>query len=336
VCKLEPAATPQTQTGPQFISQTHDFRHNMSQRALAISSKALKSAKEKQKNGTQADITSLTAEEYLALVSLEARSITQRKPVKAETTDSNVRAATLKNTMAPIDGSLASLQYLMSSRTDIEPVKDVNKMPSGNIQGFCDGTIADFSALRLYMHNCAIGGVGVKNLDVSKRIPVPPMKDGAGWHEFILGKDEAEGNVGGYFDDDESSKSENDSDANLADIPEWRMNIPKDGHLPTVSLLLQMEQIMARRVLGHHADWLEQGFPVTKARCVWIYALLARLDKPIHRDDAAVLRRILKELCKARNIDKQRKVDTEAINVVIAIIGRYFEQSSFDEIFRIS
>ena len=82
-----------------------------------------------------------------------------------------------------------------------------------------------------------------------------------------------------------------------------------------------------------------------------MYALLARLEKPLHRDEASLLRGLLRELCYLRS-----KVDVSVdfscgdggggagdlrnpatfaspkeltiLNVLIVIVGIYFEQSS--------
>eukprot|EP00816_Leptocylindrus_hargravesii_P000869 CAMPEP_0196828512 /NCGR_PEP_ID=MMETSP1362-20130617/94718_1 /TAXON_ID=163516 /ORGANISM="Leptocylindrus danicus, Strain CCMP1856" /LENGTH=206 /DNA_ID=CAMNT_0042209193 /DNA_START=190 /DNA_END=810 /DNA_ORIENTATION=+ len=202
--------------------------------------------------------------------------------------------------------------------------------------------MADFSALRSYLDNCATRGVGSKD---NERVPVPPMRDGVGWHEFCLGFDEAQGNIGGYFEDATSKDDEGSSNieygqksptseknTSINNTPGWKLNLPERGNIPSVALLLQMDQVMTRRVLAHQIRWIEEDWNMTNARGSWIYALLARLSKPLHREDAAMLRRLLKKLCRLRNAVEQDIVSV--VNVLIVIVGRYFEQAPYDELFK--
>jgi Survival motor neuron (SMN) interacting protein 1 (SIP1) len=53
-----------------------------------------------------------------------------------------------------------------------------------------------------------------------------------------------------------------------------------EGTAPSVSLLLQFDQVLALKLLHHHAAWLHSK-QLSKARAAWIYALLARLTKPV-------------------------------------------------------
>ena len=106
--------------------------------------------------------------------------------------------------------------------------------------------------------------------------------------------------------------------------------IPAGGHLPSVSLLLQMDQVMVRKVLSHLSHYVREGWsPVSVQRSAWIYSLLARLEKPIHRDDAAVLFGLLKVLTRVRAtvrvVDEDRS-DLARLNVMIVLITIYFEQ----------
>jgi survival of motor neuron protein-interacting protein 1 len=234
----------------------------------------------------------------------------------------------------PVIGSAASALYLVSDRTSLRPPPSDRHIPShGRL--WVDAVLADFSKLREYLDNCG------RNKDRIRRIPVPPMKDRVGWHEFCVGLDDASGNPGGYFDDEEEDDTHNESSV-PDEMPAWTQNLPPNGRSPTVSLILQLDQVMVRRVLSHLIHYIVDGnFPVIGKRGLWLYALLARLDRPIHRDDAVVLYSLLKKLTYLReqiplsnfhtveecNRNEARALqDLACVNALIAIVGIYFEQ----------
>ena len=179
---------------------------------------------------------------------------------------------------------------------------------------------------------------------MTSRIPLPPMKDRSSWHIFCVGLDEASGNSGAYFGDEYEcgydnvakqqgeQKEKKDNCLLTEELPScWRMNLPSDGYEPTVRLLLQMDQVMIRRVISHLTHYIHFGWSImTGRRAEWIYALLTRLEKPIHRDDSAVLFGLLKDLTLARSKilvpGNKDRISLAKLNVLIVIIGVYFEQ----------
>ena len=299
------------------------------QKALHVSRQTIQRMQAATKN---IDVSQMTAEEYLASVSLEAQRLPEINICDSHFNNS-VDGESRDKVDIPVDGSAAMMHYLLSSRTGLERASDLSKIPH-NTKEFCETVISDFSSLRSYLENCYLGGVGSKH---SERIPLPPMKDLASWHVFCLGEDESVGNVGGYFDDNCGGDSDLDDDESdikgEEELPLWRINLPMEGYLPSTKLILQMDQVMIRKIISHHLYWIENGWPISKQRGVWIYALLARLDKPLHREDAAMLRNLLKSLCKRRNIESNMQF-LGPINVLLAVIGRYFEQASFHELFQ--
>lgn len=218
-----------------------------------------------------------------------------------------------------IDGSATSLAYLVSDRTAILPPPSLCHVPD-KPRKWVDMTLANFSQLRLYLESCHRNGVGGKD---TARQMVPPLRDRAGWHVFCVGPDEARGNVGSYYEQDQESTDEEET------TPSWRRAVPSTGHEPSVRLVCQMDQVMARRVLSHLCYYVQEGWsPCTKQRSAWIYALLARLERPLHRDDAALLYGLLKELTRVRaSIDLDSdKENLAQLNVLIVLLGLYFEQ----------
>ncbi len=318
-----------------------------------------------------------------------------------------------------------------------------------SMQEYTNTLIHDFSELRLFLHNSLnnssnssrdvmniedgenkndeeeedddIGAIfsgtfqkKEKHSSRERKVPVPPSKDSYNWHIFCLGKQEACGNIGGYYDvsDDEqldeemnditkkhSDNTEEDGDeepyghqkeqgttacsntSGQEHVMETKpmptvfdvRKVPPNGYEPTTPLLCQFDQIIIRRVINHHLHYLCKGSQMTKQRGKWIYALLARLEKPLHRDEASCLTSLLRELCRirselkvedlkdandddldqnelCRSMDEDvevvkglkmdgvsREKDVLAIlNTLIVIIGIYFEQcTSLDIIMKL-
>jgi hypothetical protein len=74
---------------------------------------------------------------------------------------------------------------------------------------------------------------------------------------------------------------------------------------------------------------------------VWLYALFARLEKPIPTNLSATLRELYLRLCVLRadavkqlqsEPDQSRaSTDLACVNVMLIIVGRYFEQEELDD-----
>ena len=242
-----------------------------------------------------------------------------------------------------IDGSAASLSYLLSKRASIIPPPSIQHLPNNeNVKEWSESVLSIFLHLRGYLERSKAKGFGGKR---TARKPLPTMKDRPSWHIFCVGLDEASGNSGSYFADDYGDAYNNNvgkntvernkaNDNKTEELPPWRTNLPVDGYEPSVCLLLQMDQVMIRRILSHLAYFVNLGWSVTSGsgrRAEWIYALLARLEKPVHRDDAAVLFGLLKNLTLARSkidfsLSETKKINLAKLNVLIILVGVYFEQ----------
>lgn len=304
------------------------------------------------------DIHSIDASEYLSMVSQQAKNMPEvfvaaeeSDPETSSHTDEKKRRrrrCQKQNLVVPIDGSAASLSYLVSNRASLTAPPSNDYLPRNPI--WQERTLANFERLRDYLEQCREHGVGGKN----HRIAVPSMKDRSGWHVFCVGDNEASGNAGAYFDDDDDdddsdendkkndttkASSTGDEEAVEEEIPEWRRPgaIPPEGHAPSVSVICQMDQVMIRRVLSHLSYYVREGWsPATPQKSAWIYSLLARLERPIHRDEAANLFGLLKKLTQLRATLKVHddddataggdRADLARLNVLVLLIGVYFEQ----------
>lgn len=270
------------------------------------------------------DIELMDANDYIAAVVQQASALPDVFVAEQSAAAASDAQEEDRKDHVPIDGSAASLSYLVSEQTAILPPPTAQHAPPS--REWVDTTLSNFSELRLYLDQCHKEGVGGKGTD---RTPVPPLRDCSGWHVFCVGLDEARGNTGCYFEEEENESDDNDN--NDDEIPLWRKDLPAEGYSPSVRLLLQMDQVMVRRVLSHLVHFVAEGWsPRLKQRSAWLYALLARLDRPIHRDDAATLYGLLKDLTVSRanlNVVSQKEQEELArLNTLIAIVGLYFEQ----------
>lgn len=267
------------------------------------------------------NIESMDGAEYLSRVVKQAKKLPDIFVAPEEESVDEESSGKVAQNFIAIDGSAASLSYLISGRASLTSVPSKQHLPEN--QKWIEATIKNFEKLRSYLENCKAEGIGGKKTD---RILFPQMKDRSGWHLFCVGKDEAQGNVGSYYGDD---GDEEDSKDAVEDLPEWRKNgIPPDGNKPSVTILCQMDQVLVRRVLAHLSYYIREGWSLlTPQRTEWLYALLARLEKPIHRDDAAILFGLLKVLTLFRSKLKATDRNTLArLNTLIILIGIFFEQ----------
>ena len=301
---------------------------------------------------------------------LDPPSTAENHTSPSKTSVASVSTASKRNNLNNSDtnltlGSIASLQYLTSHRTKIFPPPTLSHLPLAT-NTWVDQTLADFSQLRLYLERSKFAN----DNSPSERQPVPPMKDFMAWYTFCIGRHH-------NFPRGENEKSSTTIQSNQdTPAPAWETNLPSngDGHSPCVRLLLQMDQVMVRRVLQHLTSYVDRvSGDNRKNGCYsWIYALLARLERPIHRDDAVTMFTLLKRLTLLRFQIPVSKlltdpVDTESLgkdelstmsnmrlpaddnigssndrqylatlNTLIAIVGVYFEQGgNYAQIFEV-
>lgn len=285
------------------------------------------------------DISTMDAAEYLARVVRQAKEmpdvfeqgVATKDDLSVSSSSNNLGRIPqhLKNHV-PIDGSAASLQYLISGRASLTPPPSQNHLPK-DTDGWIQNSIQNFERLKLFMEDCRSKGIGGKK---TQRIPLPAMKDRDGWHFFCIGKE-------GLQTDDELATGAGSAtnDETATEEPKWKASgVPDNGHQPTIRLLTQMDQVLVRRVVAHLSYFLcQEKVPLTAQLASWLYGLLARLEKPIHRDDASILFGLLKALTLARSkaeidpsIGPSNPAESKLArwNLLIVLIGIYFEQGA--------
>jgi gem associated protein 2 len=290
------------------------------------------------------DIETIDASEYLSRVVSQAKKLPEFFVARshADDGDDGMTSNVAKRDdipanhrhFVPIDGSAASLSYLLSGRASLTRPPTVEYLPQSPKE-WTETTLSNFERLRIYLESCRENGVGGK---LTERVAFPPMKDRAGWHLFCVGEEEATGNTDSYFGDDydkptnfKSRQNQNGPSDGETTVPEWRREIPAEGHPASVKVISQMDQVLVRQILTHLCHYVGQGWKLTAQRTLWIYALLARLEKPVHRDEASTLFGLLKVLTMARsklNLSVEGRVELSRLNLLIVLVGVYFEQGA--------
>ena len=261
-----------------------------------------------------------------------------------------------------VDGSAVARDYLFSRRLEVLPPPSCFHVPNPSVfTPWKEQTMSNFSALRVYL--CACRSEFQKWMKPEDRILVPQSKDLYAWHVFCLGND-IRNEMEHKMIHVQMNEADHDLTAVEVDVLLSPYKIPEGGYEPTTKLMCQFDQIIIRRLLSHHTRYIAAGCRLTVKRIKWIYAILAMLDKPLHRDEASVLMELLRELCRVRSmvrletyvheytegghpvlnqesetynrfkwdkdvgcsVEKNEMEIVKAINVIILLIGLYFEQ----------
>jgi len=183
------------------------------------------------------------------------------------------------------------------------------------------------------------------------KLKLPKRKDGRAWRRFCLGKTMAEVEANGNGADQKESGSTED-----AESPEsiW----PSEGHAPLLSILARMDQVSTRFVLGELIGSLQDitdaasaassllssspsssssspsrtpsSSPLTRQLTMWLYVLLARLDKPIHSSTASTLRTLYRRCAHIRAAQAEAKGEPVIYsNILMTIVDKCFGQRVF-------
>lgn len=197
-----------------------------------------------------------------------------------------------------------------------------------------------------------------------RKITVPQLKDRAAWIRFCLGdlpettrdtnsqivdcrKRDLADNLGIDIDLEEGEEkeefvenkmmnivgSEDQDDMDIEDTEDEKTYPTWAGLVavrPVVSLLLQFDQVLTQRVLSYLISWLDESDRLNVECSQWLYAMLARIEKPLHRDTVAAIRQLYRKCCVLRcKLDKISdgfNADLASLNVLISISGYYFGQ----------
>ncbi|KAK6942633.1 Gemin2/Brr1 [Dillenia turbinata] len=95
---------------------------------------------------------------------------------------------------------------------------------------------------------------------------------------------------------------------------------------PTVSAILSMGSVARVSMLRKHISSIGTATSLSRNDCLWLFALCAVVDTPLHADTCADMRSLLRK-CASLRAEKV-EVDEELImlNILATIAGRYFGQ----------
>jgi len=138
------------------------------------------------------------------------------------------------------------------------------------------------------------------------------------WNQVLIAKkSQPEDNTGEGSEDEEEAEVEV-TDAN------------RQGHSPLIGLVMHLRQVNVVRLLELHGEWAELLRGVTPAMGAWIYALLARTEKPLHPDVASAIRTLALACSRQRagvvNAEPADYGILPTLSLLICIVARYFGQ----------
>jgi survival of motor neuron protein-interacting protein 1 len=292
------------------------------------------------------DISNMTAEEYLSWVRYQSEQL----PLVSR---------------AEIDVSVYAHKqtpYMPVVESILSECGDKDSLPAAEWQ---HAMLNKFSELRNLFEV-------LQSQSLERVVTVPPLKNRISWVEFCFGAARQEtdasvdtereikrrkmacaqlagidlsatsadrdkdGNHSDHDNDDEDNDARScDSDERQDGGSRATITLPYSKNVaPTISLVLQFDQVLTQRVLGYLIEHCQNETRISLEQGAWLYTLLARLEKPLHQDMAALIRELYRICCRMRHIlcsdsnsaTQDRDELIASLNVLIAITGSYFGQ----------
>lgn len=140
---------------------------------------------------------------------------------------------------------------------------------------------------------------------------MPKQTDEEGWKRFCLGEKVYLG----------TSSSHTDAE------PEPALDYSKMGFPPFLSIISRLNQSTVLMVLEILIGWFEERQFVPQLGR-WLYALLACLEKPLLPEAHSSIRQLARRCAQLRStLDSQEDDKLPALNLLICLVARYFEQN---------
>lgn len=139
------------------------------------------------------------------------------------------------------------------------------------------------------------------------------------WKIYCLGEEKS-------LQPEAEPNKELDESFNESSVDTLVVNIKK-CQPPLLSTLQRLSQHEVHKLLKLHVTWIEEG-DFSNQNGVWIYSLLACLEKPFGSEIYSTLRD-LSRICsqiRSKIISPNDSTIITKLNLIICIIGRYFNQ----------
>nr|XP_061798858.1 gem-associated protein 2-like [Nerophis lumbriciformis] len=138
---------------------------------------------------------------------------------------------------------------------------------------------------------------------------MPTQADEEGWKRFCLGEQAFQGL------------------SSCHTVAEAGLDYSKVGFPPLLTIVSRLSQSTVLTVLDILISWFEEvGFIPQLGR--WLYALLACLEKPLLPEAHSSIRQLARRCAQLRrNLVSQDDDNLPALNLLICLVARYFEQN---------
>ncbi|CAG5866163.1 unnamed protein product [Menidia menidia] len=140
-------------------------------------------------------------------------------------------------------------------------------------------------------------------------VQMPKMADEEGWTRFCLGEEVLRGSAVGVQDQEPA------------------LDYRKLGFPPFLSIISRLNQATVQTVLDVLINWLEEREFVPQLGR-WLFSLLACLEKPLLPEAHSSIRQLARRCSQLRaRLDSQEDERLPALNLLICLVARYFEQN---------
>ncbi|KAJ4819351.1 Gem-associated protein 2 [Rhynchospora pubera] len=95
---------------------------------------------------------------------------------------------------------------------------------------------------------------------------------------------------------------------------------------PTVATILNMDAVHRAATLRNYIDMAESLEKLSRHDCLWLFALCATVDMPLHADTCASLRCLLRKCLGILATKLEMDDEVAMLSVLVSICGKYFGQ----------
>ncbi|MED6185393.1 hypothetical protein PIB30_056719 [Stylosanthes scabra] len=226
---------------------------------------------------------------------------------------------------------------LNKEQSDYLPkIPDIAKCPERLLPSkqWEDVFLADFSALRMNFssHECSNANSSSNVQPVHKsRL----LENNSGESASVMNKDKVV--LQSYLSDSKAMDPPNkltseDEDPTMPrENPRSKTSIDGTSSSsvspPMLSSVLRMDPKSRVSMLLKRISLLESASTISRNDCMWLFALCASVDTPLHADTSASLRSLLRKCASIRAGKAELDEEVVMLNILATISGRYFGQS---------